>query len=472
MTTKRKDGAYACVLSDFNKTVERYSMLERFMGGVLVGFSGGADSVMLLSLMKGLSDKHGFPLCAMHVNHMIRGSEADRDEQFCRDFCERLSVELAVEKIDVPSLAKKEGRSIEDAARRARYTAFNRMLDVRSDLSCIVTAHNSSDNAETVIFNMLRGGGSRALSGIPVVRDNVLRPIILSTKADIVSAVNEQGLLFVTDSTNADTDYTRNYIRAEILPKMSRITPMPERAIARMCENVAADSTYIDSVAAELVSEKGITNTAERELLSSLHPAILHRVLSVMRENAFGDTDAFLERKHFDSILSAIKKGDVNFSIDLSGCQKFVCDRGICSFELQADGEDAEFCIPLKMGENRLPDGSLIYLSDTPCDEFSEKAKNVYKLSIQAAMSFDTMDISLTARSRRDGDSILMGKMTKKLKTLYNGKKIPIAERRLLPIICECDRLVWLPRLGVADFARKGERAYNVYAYFFALEEK
>ncbi len=472
MRAARKDSAYSRVLSDFNRTVDKYSMLSQFKGGVLVGFSGGADSVMLLSLMKDFSDKHGFKLAALHVNHMIRGKEADRDEQFCRDFCERLSVELIVEKIDVPTVAENEGRSIEDAARCVRYDAFFRTVDKREDLSCIVTAHNSSDNAETVIFNMLRGGGSRAMCGIPVVRDNIFRPIILSTKSDIVAAAEEIGVPYVTDSTNSDTDYTRNYIRAELLPRMSRISPVPEAAIARMCENIATDNSYIEQVAKDIVRENGIIDRADRELLSTLHPAILYRVIGIMRESTFGDTEAFIEKKHFDSIYGALKNGSINFSIDISGSQSFVCERGACFFARQGDNAECEYSVSLKMGENILPNGSVIYLSEAFDDKFSQKAKNVYKLSIQAIISFDTIDVMLTARSRKEGDSFKLGGMTRRLKKLYNEKKLSPSERRAIPIVCESDNIVWVPMLGVADSARKNSHAVNIYAYFFAPEVK
>lgn len=199
-------------------TIETYGMLK---GGecVTAALSGGADSVCLLLVLNALKDKYSLKLDAVHVNHCIRGSEADRDEQFCRKLCDRLGVELTVKRIDVPAIAAEKKQSLEEAARNVRYSVFAE----HSAAGLTATAHTASDNAETVLLNLARGTGLKGMCGIPPVRDNIIRPLIDVTRQDVENYLKETGQDFVTDSTNLDNDYTRNRIRHNIIPEILRI---------------------------------------------------------------------------------------------------------------------------------------------------------------------------------------------------------------------------------------------------------
>ena len=164
-------------------TVLKYAGRDFYKNGVLVGLSGGADSVMLLLFLAEKRRSEGdFPLLAVHINHMIRGDEADRDEDFSRKLCADLGVEFISLKIDVPALAKEKGIGLELAAREARYSAFDRIIKEKGNIHSIAVAHNATDNIETVIFNLSRGTGLRGASGIAPSRDNILRPLIQQMK--------------------------------------------------------------------------------------------------------------------------------------------------------------------------------------------------------------------------------------------------------------------------------------------------
>ncbi len=199
-------------------TIETYGMLK---GGerVTAALSGGADSVCLLLVLNGLKERYDLKLDAVHVNHCIRGKEADRDEEFCRKLCERLGVELTVKRIDVPAIAAEKKQSLEEAARNVRYSVFAQ----HSGTGLTATAHTASDNAETVLLNLARGTGLKGMCGIPPVRDNIIRPLIDVTRQDVENYLRELGQDFVTDSTNLDNDYTRNRIRHNIIPEILRI---------------------------------------------------------------------------------------------------------------------------------------------------------------------------------------------------------------------------------------------------------
>ena len=215
-------------------TIESENMLSQIERGVLIGFSGGADSVLLLCFLaeyKKRSDTD-FPILAVHINHGIRGEEALRDENFSRDFSNTLGVDFKSCSVDVPAICKAESIGLEEAARNVRYSVFNDLILSRNDISTIAVAHNSTDNAETVLMNILRGSGLSGVCGIKPVRDNIIRPLIKISKSEILSLLDESDIPYVTDSTNLSTDYSRNYVRNEILPLFQRLSNSPEAAFS------------------------------------------------------------------------------------------------------------------------------------------------------------------------------------------------------------------------------------------------
>lgn len=198
--------------------IDTYSMLKKGER-VTAALSGGADSVCLLLVLKELEEKYSIKVDAVHINHCIRGEESDRDEQFCRSLCRKLGVNLIVERIDVPSYAAKNKKSLEEAARDIRYSVFAEV----SSGGKLATAHTASDSAETVILNLARGTGLKGICGIPPVRDNIIRPLINVTRQDVENYLRDRDQNFITDSTNLSMDYTRNRIRHKIIPEILQI---------------------------------------------------------------------------------------------------------------------------------------------------------------------------------------------------------------------------------------------------------
>ena len=171
---------------------------------------------------------------AAHLNHMIRGDEAERDENFCRETAERLGVRLYVRRRDVPALAI-TGGSIEEVARRERYSFFDDICRNSKPKTLVATAHNADDNLETVLFNLMRGSGLRGMCGIPPIRDGkYIRPLLTFSGEEVRGICRTDGIPFVFDSTNAETDYTRNRIRQRIVPELRAVAPTVESAALRM----------------------------------------------------------------------------------------------------------------------------------------------------------------------------------------------------------------------------------------------
>ncbi|MBQ8742564.1 MAG: tRNA lysidine(34) synthetase TilS [Clostridia bacterium] len=440
----------SAVWEKFSEAVSLYGMLS--CSSILVGLSGGADSVVLLHILKKEAAKRGFSLYALHVNHMIRGSEADRDEQFCIDLCRALDIPLKVERIDVPRLAESSKIGLEEAARSCRYSAFASYCQ-EMGIERIATAHNATDNLETVIFNIARGTSLKGASGIPPVRGNIVRPLILCTKDEIVRYAEENSLSFVYDSTNSDTEYSRNLIRHKIIPEILKINPAAQDAVSRLSFSLREDESFLDSVASELESD-------DVTVLSRLERPILFRIIkkAYRRSGAAGD----LSYVHLCDISDLISKAREHSQIDLPGGFTAKIESSRLIFEEKAVlPERSDYDILITLGENVIPsDGSVIFVcredgSDDEKDKetckYLVKNQNIHKIFIKATTTFDIMSSSLHATPKRDGDRIRYGNMTRSVKKLFSEKKIPLSQRATLPVLRSGNKIVWIPGFPVCD---------------------
>ena len=190
--------------------------------GVLVGFSGGADSSCLLRVLAGMTRLLGIELYAAHVNHNLRGAEAQRDEAFCRSTAAELGIPFFCVSVQVREKAAREGLSLEEAARLLRYKALEelrqRLAAERKGPVVIAAAHHAGDQAETILLNLFRGSGLRGLGGMAPARDRLVRPLLCVSRADILVWMEQKGFPYVTDSTNLCEDCTRNFLRNRLLP--------------------------------------------------------------------------------------------------------------------------------------------------------------------------------------------------------------------------------------------------------------
>lgn len=429
--------------------IDERDMREMIFSGTLVGLSGGADSVMLLCFLAEYRKRNSyFPIVAFHLNHSIRGAEADFDEEFSGRLCKALSVEFISMKLDIPAMAKASGIGIEECARNARYAEFSNIISQRNDLSAIAVAHNSDDNAETVLLNILRGAGTRGAAGIPAVRDNILRPMLRVEKKDIVAALSAAGIPFVTDSTNLSSDYKRNFVRNKIMPLLGEISDSPIESFSRFSDNLRSDEECLDAMASVFLADKARVTNKE---LSSLHRAIFARVLKKM----VGSSVSAFTVKEISRLLSKD-----NFSYTISGKRMFVCERGVCTVRDGAEGDDYSF--PISFGKNEIPEyGAAFFLSDSSIDK---SFLNVYKISIQQDISSAIIVGELCLRSWHDGDSVFYGGMTHKLKKLYNDRKIPNSKKKLIPVLCDERGVVWLPGFGVREDKDAKDSSVRRYA--------
>ncbi len=441
------------ILEKAKATINRYSMLDDLKKGIFVGFSGGADSVMLLSLLSYLSKDYGeFPIIAVHVNHMIRGDEAERDAEFAKSFAASLGVEFDLVSVDIPGLCEEYKLGTEECARNERYRIFGELVSAHKTASAVAVAHNSTDNLETVILNLMRGAGVAGMAGIPPKREGVIRPLIDVSKAEIVEALDCFAIPYVTDSTNLSSDYTRNYVRNEILPLFKRISDSPERMAARMSENLRSDADFIDKCALEIIDKSCNDGIIASSVLKDLHKALFARVIKLL---AGQKTDRSPEKNHIDAIYTLIFGDDFTYS--LPGRMRFVMQNGLCFVEEDVKKESNDFFVQLKYGVNKINGYSTVVLvshnNDLDC------YSNIYKIAIRAKLSADIINSGLSVRSKRDGDAYSYGGKTRKLKKLFNDKSIPVNSRQHIPVFEDELGIVWVCGFGI----RSGEQQKITY---------
>ena len=205
---------------------------------LLLGLSGGPDSVFALKFFVKYKKKYKFNLVALHINHNLRGQDSEKDEDFCKTLCLNEGIDLIVKKIEVKDFAKKKKLSIEEAARQIRYNLFS---EAAKEYNCtkVVTAHNKSDNTETVLINLIKGTGIKGLSGIPVQRDNIIRPFLCVTKDEITSYLKANGIDSRLDKSNDSNEFQRNYLRNVVLKGIKEeINPSIDDAFFRTSQNL------------------------------------------------------------------------------------------------------------------------------------------------------------------------------------------------------------------------------------------
>lgn len=423
-------------------TIERHRMLENITS-VAVGVSGGADSMCLLHILSKLKEKYGIILKAVHINHGIRGNEALRDENAVREYCEKEGIELLVFHKDIPYLAKETGLGEEECGRKVRYECFR-----EAGCDAVATAHSLSDSIETMIFNLVRGSGSRGLCGIPPVReDNIIRPLIDCTREEIEAYCRENSVPYVTDSTNLTDDYKRNFIRHNIVPAFSQVNSGYAGNISSALDILRCESSFIESEAGRLIEAARCDSGYLRSEFLTVHEAVRKRAVSILLE---GMMNKSVEKRHIDLTDKIILSGEgkIEISKDLYIC----CESDIIAFKSQTALPENWEC-DIKEGRFDTPYGVFILTKGSASD-----IKNIN------ALDGDKLCGTVKMTSRRQGDRFYFKrrKITKSLKKLFNEDKIPEEKRGEYAVLRCGDSLVWLEGYGTDGNFLPGESTKNI----------
>lgn len=282
---------------------------------LIVALSGGMDSMCLLDIFLKLQSEFKYNLEAIHVHHGIRGFEADRDLRFVKKYCKSINVKVKVYKVDAPVYANDNKLTLEEAARKLRYKIFKDEIDdlkKKNKVAYVLAAHHKNDQVETIIHNVVRGSGTKGFIGMNYKNNYILRPLLDFSKKEIEDYVKSYNIPYVNDSTNKDTNYTRNFIRIEIVDKLNKINDNALNHIIELSKNIKEMNDYIDAVSEYTYNQ--IKNNIDDNVVvinlkafNTLNNIIKIGVIKLVFSN-LTKTLKDVSRIHFESIIELAKK--------------------------------------------------------------------------------------------------------------------------------------------------------------------
>lgn len=422
---------------------------------VLVALSGGKDSVCLLQLLIEAKDKMNFTLAACHVNHGIRGEDADRDAGFCKALCQEKEIPFYLKHCNVPLYCKENKVGLEEGARQERYRILEETAQ-NEGFTKIAVAHSASDQAETVLFRLIRGTGFSGTRGISSIRGTVIRPLLPFYTEEIEEYLKSRELSFTQDLSNFDTVYARNRLRHEILPLLKEINPRVEDALCRFGvlsqwqEAMLEKQTKELEIARGFSSDDGALPLAVAKELAQDEGSLL--LLFHLLSNLTKKHNISIDFVHFTAILSLLKSSVSGKIIEISDGFSFQTERERLVFKKNENsGESIKYHTELCQGETELPFSCGTVALRTP--SFGD-GKNPDKRSLSIRLDSDRLDGALFARSLNEGDRILMYGMHKSVKKTLCDLGIPAELRRRIPVVCDNSGIVWIPFIGLCDRVR------------------
>ncbi len=439
------------MLEKVKNTISKYDMLSS-SDSVLVGLSGGADSVALLVCLTEL----GYNVSAMHINHNLRGEESDRDERFCVELCKNLGIHLTVKSVDVKGYCQGNKLGIEEGARELRYSFFS---TAKTDKIC--TAHTLSDSVETMLINLIRGTALKGLCGVPNKRGNIVRPLIDCTREEIEAFLSERNIGYVTDSTNNSNDYTRNKIRHLVVPKLAEISKEQNGSlyqnISKTLNSIKLDEDYLSTEAENLLKRAQTDeNTFDYEVVFSSHEAVLNRMLIMLL-------------KRYEVEVSAAKLEDL----------KRACEEGKkinLKKNVYASVKTGKLIIT---GEKEKPQVYFKEISFENTDKVSEffldrrvkiclierdsNESNVHNMFTKKDIDYDKIKGKIFLRNRKSGDKIRLAErgLTKSLKKLFN-ESIPLEERHKVVVLSDNDGVIYVEGFGADERVSADENTKRI----------
>jgi tRNA(Ile)-lysidine synthase len=423
-------------------------------GRVLVALSGGPDSVALLHVLRTLERRGELAVAAAaHFNHQLRGAEADEDEAFCHGLAVAEGVPFLAGRADVGALARESGRSVEDAARQARY-AWLEAAAAEVGADAIAVGHSQDDQAETFLLRLIRGAGPAGLAGIRPRSGLVVRPLLDISRAELRAYAAEHALPFRDDSSNADERIPRNRIRLELLPLLSRYSPAIAATLAREASLAREDDEFLERLAIEsaasLVLQESAGVTVDAEGLTALPPALASRV--ARKALTAAAPDRFIGFQHIDDLLELARTGAEGAALTLPGVTAVRRGARIVFGSVAERPFSNSFRFPLSIpGEVAVPGWAL---SAAWLDGALELKTPPARGDV-AVVAAARLRGALAVRTRRQGDTFRplgMGGQGRKLQDFLVDRKVSRAERDSLPLVVDQDdRIVWVVGQSVAE---------------------
>lgn len=427
---------------------KKWHMLDE-QDRIIVGVSGGADSVCLLFVLSEIRKEIPIDLVVVHVNHGLRGAEADADEAYVKQLCETLAIPFCSYRENIELIAKSRKQSTEEAGREVRRACFADTLE-RYGGNKIALAHHKNDNAETMLHNLARGTGLKGLGGMKPVQGIYIRPLLCLDRAEIEAFLRERGISYCEDVTNASDDYTRNRIRNHVLPFFEK--EVNAAAVDHMGETMA----QLQEIQAflELQTEEAFDGAVRMEeksclLLKSQLDALHIAIRKLVIKRALGqmaEAEKDLEQTHVAAVLELFEK-QVGRQTDLPyGLQAKRVYEGV-KISRRQEEEQTGFCEEIPFRESNF--GEIV------CDEavfryrIFQNGKEIPNWTQKGGKQWFDCDIiqnGLSVRTRRPGDYITIHPdgRTQKLKSFFINEKVPQEERDKILLLADGNHILWI----------------------------
>ncbi len=442
--------------------IRTYDMLPRD-GLVLCAVSGGADSMCLLHILLSLAEERRLQVFAAHFDHRIRGEESARDAAFVAEWCAHQGVRCVMGEGDVLREAGLLGQGVEETARQLRY-AFLRRTAVALGCTRVATAHNADDNAETLLLHLVRGSGLQGLTGIPPRREEVVRPLLTTTRAEILDYLEAHRIPWRTDSTNSDEAYTRNRLRHQVIPVLREINPRLTAGMAETIAHLRADNDYLNAQAAGACAGarwEGDDLVIEAAGVAGLPESLAVRAARRLLE-LLGDGDTVnCSASHLRDIVALCRGDAPSAAVCLPGGR--VAQRVYGSLLLTTRSKPLPPLLPVPValdGETEVEDtGWRIRCRPVRCPAEIERSPGLFYLARSKLVG------GLVVRSRETGDVITLPRRgTKTIKKLLIDEKVPRRERERIPILADGGGVVAAAGFGPDRnrLAAPGEPAYAI----------
>lgn len=420
--------------------IEKFHMFEKG-AGIIVGLSGGADSVALLEVLCELRAENGLRLAAVHVHHGIR-KEAQQDVDFCKVLCEKKQVSFWCEYVDVPELAKKQGMSLEEAGRLARYEIFEKYRQ-QLNYDKIAVAHHTNDQAETMLFQLFRGTGLRGLAGMAASRDHIIRPLLGVSRQEIEQYLAEKNLDHVTDATNFSEIYTRNKIRHRIIPLAEEISPSAVEHMSNTAGQLREILDFMEEQADAFLEAQGNDFVLPLSELRSKHIALQKMIIMEALSRAAGSRKDITGR-HIESILALLdKQGEKTLHLPkqviiVKSYDSLCFRKGVAERE---SGDEKRY----EIEPDRtyvLPDGTFLETRLI----LHNNLENISKNDCIKWFDYDKIIGTLFLRKREKGDYLTVRDdgARKSLQDYLVNEKVPREERDKVWVLAEDSHIMWV----------------------------
>ncbi|HEY4745584.1 MAG TPA: tRNA lysidine(34) synthetase TilS [Desulfuromonadaceae bacterium] len=421
---------------------------------VIVGLSGGADSTALLELLSALPD-HPVRLVAAHLNHCLRGPDADADEAFCRALALRHGIPFESRRIDVAELADQQGLNLEDAGRRSRIAFFDE-LAAKWQATAVALGHHADDQAETVLMRLLRGAGPDGLAGMPWRNGRgYIRPLLGVSRAEIEAWLTARGIGWREDASNRDTAFLRNRIRHELLPLLEQYTPAIRERLTTTAGLLADENALLEQLAettfARACSRDGDAWSCDIGMLAEQPAAMRRRVLRLMLERCAGSLD-HVARQHIADLELLLDSPRPNATLNLPQGLTAVREYGVLRLLRRPSPAPLPYVLDIPgPGTYPLPDGGALSVSLEPAPHAMAPLPRHIACFDAAKAPFPWQ-----VRTFRAGDRMVPLGMdgSKKVKDIFIDLKIPLPQRSRIPLLFSGDTLIWVCGLRSSELAR------------------